>query len=281
MKTPIFIDLNIELNGLNSNEFDINKEDFFDIRYNPLNAAPPFVPPINTETPRLLAPRYYLLIKSPLDQNLPTLKINIHKSVSSLLKNQARVLLNPSINYGLNSCYTVEYWQWVPNLNLSTEISKRKIKSEKWLVPLLDINYIPQYPYYLYNTEYSNNNIFNDIIYKDNIYNIPRLISDKINVERIISGNTIEDSMLNKKYSNIFCFPKDTYINFNEEIQTEYLDFNNETRAWDFSKYLVKSTLIRKNENIDGDLIDGPTTTTINYIQPFVPSQLIIEDNHI
>jgi hypothetical protein len=282
IKTPVFIDLNNELNNLSSNEFNLNQEDPLDIYIDPLTITPPPTPPINTTLPFILAPRYYLLIKSPLDQNLPTLKIKIHKSSNSLLKNKARILLDPSISYGLNSCYTVEYWEWVPNLNLPAEISKRKLKTEKWYIPTLNSNYIPEYPYRMHYNEYSNINIFNDTFYLFTELNKPRLISEKIEVVRTINtvDNLIEDLISNPKYCHIFSFARDSVVSFTENIITEDLNFNQETKSWNFSKALINSLLIRKNENIDGAIVNGLTITTINYIKPFASYQLNIEDNY-
>lgn len=275
MKIPIFIDLKKELNNLNSNEFNLNQEDPLDIYYDPNLAAPPPIPPVKTDLPYILAPRYYLLIRSPLDQNLPTLKVKIHKSIASLLKDKARILLNPSLSYGINSCYTVEYWEWIPNLNLPAEISKRKLKTEYWYIPILDNNYVPQYPYYLYSTEYNSDNL-----YYYSYYKYPKLTSEKVEVIRTINvlNNTAEDLIIDAKYSHIFSFPLNSYISFQENIITEQLNYNEETKKWNFSKALANSLLIRKLNEVDGDLLDGPTITTIDYITPFTPEQLIINE---
>lgn len=282
MKTPIFIDLEKDLNYLQSNEFNLNQEDpsvFYqedvnkqfplDIYIDPLIAAPPFNPPFDTSKPLILAPRYYLLIKSPKDQNLPTIKINIHKSNSSLLKNKARVLLEPSLNYGINSCYKVEYWEWIPNLNLTADISKKKLFTQYWFVPLLDNNYVP---YYSYVTAYNNNS---------NIYpyfNYPKLISEKIEVGRTIVGNIVEDYIVESKYNHIFCFPIDSIILFKEVVITDIIGHNQESKSWNFNKRLAHSILTRNIEGLDGSLTNGTTTTTVSYIAPFNSSELLIED---
>lgn len=280
MKVPIFIDLETDLNYLQSNEFnlniedpsvfyqeDINKQFPLDIYVDPLTAAPPFDPPFDTTKPYILAPRYYILIKSPKDQNFPTIKINIHKRSTSLLKNKARVLLEPSLAYGINSCYTVEYWEWIPNLNLIANISKKKLFTQYWLVPLLNNNYTPYYPY---TTFFSNNS---------NIYpylNHTKLVSEKIEVSRTITGNIVEDYITNSKYNHIFYFPKDSIIDFKEVITLELIGHNKETKDWNFSKKLTHSILTRNIEGLDGDLTNGITTTTVKYITPFTPNELII-----
>lgn len=271
MKTPIFIDLKKELNSLTSNEFNLNEEDPLDIYLDPNAVLPTPIPLVNTTLPYILAPRYYLLIKSPLDQNLPTLKIKIHKSDTSLLKNKARILLEPSLTYGINSCYTVEYWEWVPNLNLTADISKKKLKTEYWFVPILDNNYAPHQLYYLKLTEcYS----YNPFYYS--YYNYSKLSSEKVDVERTVNvlNGTVEDIITDAKYSHIFSFPLDNYLSFQENIITENFNYNEETKKWNFSKALTESTLIRKSNEVDGALLDGPTSTTIEYISPFNPAQL-------
>lgn len=284
MKVPVYINLEKHLNYLASNEFNLNKKDpsvFYqldvnkefplDILIDPLTAAPPFDPPFDTTKPYILAPRYFIVIKSPLDQNLPTLKIKIHKSDNSLLKNQARVLLEPSRSYGIKSCYTVDYWEWTPNLNMEADITKKKLASEYWFIPTLDSNYVPYYPYPLY----PNNHDINH----SNFYNYPRLTSLKIKVIRTINSinnNIVEDLIIDKKYNHIFSFPQDSIISFTEVINTEVFGHNTESKTWDFNKRLAHSLLQRDITKVDGDIINGDTETTVDFIMPFTPDQLIV-----
>lgn len=66
--------------------------------------------------PIYLAPRYYLVIHRPVNNNQTgyiypdTYKIPIPKY--GLLKNTLQLSLPPSIGYGVTSCYRIEYWQW-------------------------------------------------------------------------------------------------------------------------------------------------------------------------
>jgi hypothetical protein len=275
MKVPVFVDLEKDLNVLVSNEFNINKEDPLDIYIDPFTLIPQRIPPVDTTLPFILSPRYYLLIKSPLDQNLPTIKINIHKSQNSLLRNQAQILLESSKANGLNSCYKVELWQWTPNLNLEADLPKKKLYTQYWFIPTLDENYVAQYPSSLYSYR-------SDVEYL--FYNQPRLLSKKIEAFRIITTDlitnevSVEDTILKREYSDIFYFPKTTYNFFKQTVVTEQLNYNKETQSWKFSKSLINSILSRNPKGLDGDLVNGVTNTTISYIPPFTPDQLIITD---
>lgn len=95
------------------------------------------------------SPQYYLLIYYPKTNNLigslPTQPIKINLPVHPAIRNKVRLLLMPSVGYGMNSCYKVEYWQWtkpyLPTLMQQTtpsKISKVKLKEEYWLVPAID-----------------------------------------------------------------------------------------------------------------------------------------------
>ena len=267
MKTPIYLDFNIESTYLMSNELDLNKEDPIDLYTSNLLANPPY---LNFQF--VLAPRYYLKIYSPKDQNLSTIKIPIHKSPASHLKNKARILLSPSLSYGINSSYKVEYIEWIPLLEYTADISKKIVKTEYWYIPTLDENYVPQYPFNLYLNDYQ--------YYTDrDWWNYPRLATEKISVVRSINttNNTVED-ILDPLKPYIFSFPNN-YKSFTETIETELLIFNEETLKWDFSKKLTNSLLIRDSNTVDGELLlNGPTNTTIEYIMPFNSSHLIIED---
>ena len=267
MKTPIYIDFDLQTTYLSSNELDLNKLDPIDLYTSALLASPPF---INIQF--ILAPRYYILIKSPADQNLSTIKIPIHKSSFSQLKNKIRVLLNPSLSYGINSSYKVEYWEWVPNIGYPEPPANKKIREEYWYVPTLDNNFVPQFPFHLHLNEYqywSN---------RDN-YNYPRLTTELVTVNRTIDtiNETVTDLIeLSKPY--IFCFNNNNIIKFEENIEIEYLPFTEETQLWNFSKKLTSSILTRKSTMVNGDLIDGVTQTNIEYIIPFDSSHLIISE---
>lgn len=268
MKTPIFVDLNTKDNYLDSNIFNINEADSLS-PYLDLNL---YTPPLVLNKPYILAPRYYLLIHSPADQYLPTLKIHIHKSDESLLKNQARLLLTPSISYGINSAYKIEYWEWRPIINSSADITHKKIKTEYWYVPTLDEFYIPQYSYYLYND-------YHYRYFSENYYDRPRIKSSIVPVSR--SSNLIdfvEDLIETKEHNKIFAFPKEGFISFDEIINEELLNCNEETKQWTFSKKLEGSTLRRNINIVDGDINGSLVNTTINYIEPFLSEQLIIEN---
>lgn len=267
MKTPIYLDFNIESTYLMSNELDLNKEDPIDLYTSNLLASPPY---LNFQF--VLAPRYYLKIYSPKDQNLSTIKIPIHKSPASHLKNKARILLSPSLSYGINSSYKVEYWEWVPNIGYTQPPSKTLIKTEYWNIPTLDNNYRVHLPFHLHLNEYQ--------FYINNYnYNVNRLISEQIVVLRSVDNinNKVFD-IIDPTKSFIFAFDLKNIISFEETIETENLIFNEETQAWTFSKKLINSTLIRNLNEVDGNVINGIVTTTINYINPFTNTDVLINE---
>lgn len=272
MKTPVYIDFRLETTYLNSNELDLNKEDPVDIYIDALLQSPPV-----TKTNFVLAPRYYLLIHSPADKNLSTIKIPIHKSNFSKLKNQVRILLEPSGCYGINSSYKVEYWEWIPNIGYSEQPSKRKINQEYWYVPTLDNNFIPQYPFYSYLNNFNYYNYFDDTDYIAS-----RLFTEEVTVSRTvnnISSTKVVDTLpLDKAY--IFSFDEKNIIGFREELITEQLLLNEETSSWTFSKALGNSLLTRELIKVDGIKIPGTynTTTNIDFIMPFNKNQLIIDN---
>lgn len=267
MKTPIYIDFDLQTTYLSSNELDLNKIDPIDLYTSALLANPPFV---NIQF--ILAPRYYILIKSPKDQNLATIKIPIHKSSFSQLKNKIRVLLNPSLSYGINSSYKVEYWEWIPNIGFPEQPANKKIKEEYWYVPTLDNNFVPQFPFPLHLNEYQY------WANREN-YNYPRLTTELITVTRTFDTvtNLVIDTLdLTKPY--IFCFDNNNIVKFEEFIELEYFPFTEETQLWNFSKKLTSSVLTRKSTIVDGELIDGITQTNIEYVIPFNSSHLIVTD---
>jgi hypothetical protein len=106
--------------------------------------------------PVYLAPRYYLIIHRPPNNNQTgyiypdNYRVGIPKY--GLLKNTVQLLLPPSIGYGVTSCYRVEYWQWdkivyppgysmsgIPRRNrYAKHLPSNKyslIKEEYWYIP--------------------------------------------------------------------------------------------------------------------------------------------------
>lgn len=132
---------------------------FLDLSYNispsPLSQTlPSTYEDLQKYTKILLSePIYYLLIYPPLNQDsragltpISPIKLNIPKEPN--YKNKIRLELFPSIGYGINSCYRVEYWQYqkplVPETlktKSNTDLIKKYITHEYWHVPLLDVIY--------------------------------------------------------------------------------------------------------------------------------------------
>jgi hypothetical protein len=108
--------------------------------------------PLDISDPIYLAPRYYLKIFPPNTSNSnssiysPSLIHHIPRS--GILSGTLQLLLRPSIGYGVNSCYRVEYWEWqkilLPkNYSLSGHPTKNKLAKDR-----------PQYPHRLIKQEY-------------------------------------------------------------------------------------------------------------------------------
>jgi hypothetical protein len=116
--------------------------------------------------PIYLAPRYYLKIFSPSTYNsnssISSRSLIHHIPRSGILAGTLQLLLRPSVGYGINSCYRVEYWEWEKFLlprgySLSGHPTKNRlakdkpqyphrfIKEEHWYIPSADgsinINY--------------------------------------------------------------------------------------------------------------------------------------------
>lgn len=80
-----------------------------------------------------------------------TFNIPTHSS----LQYKVRIQLPPSLGYGINSCYKVEYFEWqrpyqagrMPHLS---KIQKRKVYEEYWRVPTSDKVYLQSYRDYQY-----------------------------------------------------------------------------------------------------------------------------------
>ena len=269
MKTPIYIDYEVTYpNNLASNEFQIYEEDPIDIYTDPT-----VLDPLDTTNtlPYILAPRYYLRIHRPRNQPGPSITVPLHKSPTSLLNNKLRILLEPSIGWGVNGSYRVEYWKWVPNVNLPAMPTKYKVRTEFWYIPTLDREYVPRYPFDVRLNEWYPRTAVEFI-------HMPRRTSILADVERTIIGNTVSDLITDVNLTKLFCFPEDSFISFTQSIITEDLQFNSETRSWTFSKSLTGSTLVRDSSQVDGALVDGLTQTTIEYIEPLHPEQVTFYD---
>lgn len=127
-------------------------------------------PPITSENeldlitePIFLAPRYYLKIKAP--ENVKNDAFYIPNEFKyyipweGIYKNQVRLPLAPTIGWGEGSCYTVEYWEWTPQIRpllyRKRAVNHKHIKTEYWLVPHPSNRYLVNYQYidkYRFNT---------------------------------------------------------------------------------------------------------------------------------
>lgn len=115
-------------------------------------------PPAMIENPVALSePQYYLLIHPPRTANqvnqLPVSPIRVSIPNIGHLSRKVRLQLAPSVGYGVNSCYRVEYWEWRKPivaedvvLTSMPKISKTRVKEEYWWVPSPDGDFFYDYP---------------------------------------------------------------------------------------------------------------------------------------
>ena len=95
---------------------------------------------------------YTLKIFTPQTNNqlniAPSSSIEIRIPNIEPYKNKVRLQLQPSIGYGLTSCYRVEYWKYTPvylPAGKKGRPSKEKCREEYWRVPAPDRTYILNY----------------------------------------------------------------------------------------------------------------------------------------
>ena len=288
--TPIYIDFTAS-NTLYqvSNYLDLNTED-------PVNLYIEDTDPITNTIERVLAPRYYVLIYSPANQYQATKKINIEKAPHSLNRNQLRVSLQPSIGYGLNACYRVQYWKWHPLLNSTGTISKTKIHEEHWYVPYInqDGYYNPNYYYFErprpwpYSYAYWNTSTrLVPELYWPYYYNRIETTSFPI-TERVIDGDYVIDTLKTKSAMSIIKLYNDTDT-IQVLSQPNIFKYSQQTRSWTFSKDIYALRIRRLISGVNGinDVaVDEtgatiPATTNVKYYLPFHPCDITVKEEYL
>jgi len=266
-KTPIYIDFAETFpTTVNSSELNIYEQDSIDL----YNAA---ASQTLSTAPYILAPRYYVLIHRPVTLPGPTIKIDIHKSPASLLHNKLRVALPPSVGYGINASYKVEFWEWRPLINHDARITNKLISTEYWYVPGIDeCSFVAAYPFDPRLNSWYHRTVFIEPIHE------PRIVQKTITVNRQNLTTEYRDTITTADDSDIFCFIPDDVISFTDNVVQETLPFNAETETWTFSKTLSSSTIVRDVNKADGDAVTGPVETTIRYIRPFHSNQIICDE---
>lgn len=270
-KTPIYINFAETFpTTVGSSELNIYEQDPIDL-YNPAASD------ADAAAPYRLAPRYYVLIHRPVTLPGPTIKIDIHKSPASLLHNKLRVALPPSVGYGINASYRVEYWEWTPLLNIDAQITKKLIRTEYWYVPGIDdCSFVAAYPFDPRLNHWYHRTVFIEPIHE------PRLVQKTITVNRQAQPTQVIDTINTADDVDIFCFAPDDIISFTDNVIQETLPFNEQTQTWTFSKTLSSSTIVRDVNKAMGDLVTGPVETTIRYLEPLHSSQIVCnETEHI
>lgn len=269
MKTPIFIDFESTYPQYNATAelgfYTADQVDLYTLESDPMLAMKPYI----------LAPRYFVIIERPKNNPGPKIKMHIHKSPFSILRNQLRVCLDPSIGYGHLASYKVTYYEWRPLLNIEKDITVTKILQEWWYVPTIEENtYVPMFPFD------PRIRLPIDIVIVDR-FDQPRLVKEKVPVTRVDNtgvDGTVIDTITTREHSHLFNFRTGT---FTEDLQPEVFNFNESTLDWTYSKRLVGSSLTRDANTVDGAIIDGSVDTTIEYIKPFHPSQITIKSEHL
>lgn len=266
-KTPIYIDFAETFSTtVGSSELNIYEQDS-------INLYSPAASDAISTAPYRLAPRYYVLIHRPNTLPGPTIKIDIHKSPASLLNNKIRVALPPSVGYGINASYRVEYWEWTPLINIDAQITKKLIRTEYWYVPSIDnYSFVAAYPFDTRLNHWYHRTVFIEPIHE------PLLVDKTITVNRIAQSNQVIDTIITAEDTDIFCFAPNDIISFTDNVIQETLPFNEQTQTWTFSKTLSSSTIVRDVNKVNGDIITGQVETTIRYIRPLHSSQIVCNE---
>lgn len=123
---------------------------------------------LDIDNPIYLSPRYYIKIFRPPTTNT-TGSLSSEGQIypiqrSGVLANKLQLQLRPSIGYGINSCYRVEYWQWEKILlprgySLTGVVGKNKLSKDK---PQYKHKMIRQEYWYIPNADGSLNSNYNN-----------------------------------------------------------------------------------------------------------------------
>ncbi|MBD2201798.1 hypothetical protein H6G33_10605 [Calothrix sp. FACHB-1219] len=121
------------------------------------------------EEPIISNTYYYLIIYPPQTNNsltnLPAPSIKVHIPTNSLVKGKVRLKLPPSIGFGINACYKIEYWQWnktvVPTdyIKFAPKIFPKLIHIEYWHIPTVDRYRLLSYRSYVEYKSLNNNRL--------------------------------------------------------------------------------------------------------------------------
>lgn len=284
--TPIFIDFTKTPSGLyqTSSYLDLDTKD-------PVDLYTEDTDPVTSTQPQILAPRYYVLIHSPANRYSATKKINIEKAPHSINRNQLRVELQPSIGYGLNACYKVDYWKWQPLLNLTADITNTKIHTEYWYVP--NIDYLGFYVsnYYMNDTPRSwpygiaQWNVATrkyPYLYWPYYYN--RKVTKEFTADRIIQGDYVYDTITSREALSIIRL-QDDKESFTILSQPNTFSYNAEAATWTYSKDVYGVRLKRLISGVNG--LEGQTPTQgdnqtikVAYYLPFHPCDIVVQEEY-
>lgn len=251
------------------------------------------IPPIEERTDNIiLSPRYYILIYSPVCQNSssstnkPLLKIDLHRK--GLLKNTVRLSLKPSIGYGINSCYRLEFWKWYP-VNVISEAKKPKrltqefIKQEYLYIPDIN-NYSTRYRYY--------SSTYDSIYYSSLAYRLPFKSIKEITVIRKFksSGVILDEFLPNQTPLDIFAFNKSDikpYENIDVDKDKPYdkfvsslgIEYRGEYPKPEFTPS-SNNSLYYGQEIVNGEIVGSiaPITYSVEYIRPLKGIDVVQKD---
>lgn len=124
----------------------------------PLPAPPIIITPENERSlitkPIRLAPRYYIIIHPPKsvtnDISYISKPYKYEIPWKGPYKNQVRLALPPTVGWGEGSCYTIEYFEYVPIVFPDNYVriggaKDKHLKTEYWLVPHVSGRYLLNY----------------------------------------------------------------------------------------------------------------------------------------
>lgn len=134
MKTPIYITLNSFIDSIP--EWKTEPSNIEELKL----------------TPTLLSnDRYYYRITIPKVDNLrgaSTSTKQISFAAHRDYRESIRFNLLPTVGFGKNSCYKVEFWKWnkvISSSSVITKLNKTKLLTEYWLIPNTDGYYYTNY----------------------------------------------------------------------------------------------------------------------------------------
>lgn len=226
----------------------------------------------------ILSPRYYLILKPPGNlrsgSGLQPLKFDI--PLQGPFAGQLKLKLYPSFGYGVNSCYTAEYWRWypyIPGFTKGVENAKARrittefIRKEHWLIPEIDnrtgaLRHVYSLPH--------RRQVVSSLLLKTK-----RTYSNPATIEGDPTYNYIQDEV-SPEYYSLFAFTNTSKASL---IET----YNIQDPLKPYDKYVTAAYLQYKTEAplpnvlpVRGGSID--VEYTVNYLAPISVREVLFMD---